>query len=532
MAFSTCFALLCFPFTLDDAYITFHYARNLAAGHGFGIWNIGEPPVEGCSSLLWTVILGLGMRLHVSPFYLSKLLGFICAIAMPLSAYQAYRSIAEENGSDSEQARSYACAALLLSCYVPLFFYSVTGMETTFFALQVLLLLLLPTLKLEKGRMAAVIFLSMSMVLTRPEGVFLGVLVFGCELLRARNGRYRRYAAAGMLAVLGTFAAITLFRFDHFNALLPNTYYAKATGGSLFRRLLLGVFYVIRFLELVLPITVVFCFLLVHGRKTIRSSTSQTSLLFIVVAYTVYVMKVGGDPDSAFPFRRHFVHIIGILALLMGSLIAKYFRSLSAAVGFTATLAGVTVLWMVVGWARTEMWSGFRLEKKIGLLRLAPVRPIWSWFQRYSSSQTLTALSGAGEWPYVVPGRYIDMLGLNDAHIARYGMVDPSSAFQDSKSDMHYVISRRPDILDGYFPATELLQNKCPIELHGNRGLMLREMVKDQNFINEYRFVVNGPYKLMDHAIFFRADYVTKLHDPELVTVPVLQTSLYRQPCS
>src|SRR5262245_34549479 len=45
-----------FWFVTDDAYISFRYARNLA--HGFGLrYNVTEnPPVEGYSNFLWTLL--------------------------------------------------------------------------------------------------------------------------------------------------------------------------------------------------------------------------------------------------------------------------------------------------------------------------------------------------------------------------------------------------------------------------------------------------------------------------------------------
>src|SRR5216117_1663064 len=39
-------------FTIDDAFITFRYSANLAAGHG-PVWNVGEDPVEGFTNFLW-----------------------------------------------------------------------------------------------------------------------------------------------------------------------------------------------------------------------------------------------------------------------------------------------------------------------------------------------------------------------------------------------------------------------------------------------------------------------------------------------
>src|SRR4051794_37248022 len=44
-------------FTIDDAYISFRYAENLASGHGL-VYNLGER-VEGYTNFLWVVLLAL-----------------------------------------------------------------------------------------------------------------------------------------------------------------------------------------------------------------------------------------------------------------------------------------------------------------------------------------------------------------------------------------------------------------------------------------------------------------------------------------
>ena len=95
-----------------------------------------------------------------------------------------------------------------------------------------------------------------------------------------------------------------------------------------------------------------------------------------------------------------------------------------------------------LAWCRTDSTKSFRLVRKDGLLRIAPERPARAWFSRYSSPQTLTAVAGAGEWPYLVLGRYIDIPGSNDRYIAKNGAVDPASVFQDWK--IWYALCTRP----------------------------------------------------------------------------------------
>ena len=52
-------------YTLDDAFISFRYARNFAEGHGI-VFNPGER-VEGYTNFLWVVILAVPFLLHVDP---------------------------------------------------------------------------------------------------------------------------------------------------------------------------------------------------------------------------------------------------------------------------------------------------------------------------------------------------------------------------------------------------------------------------------------------------------------------------------
>ena len=64
-------------FTVDDAYISYRYARNLARGWGL-VYNYGER-IEGYTNFLWTVILGGAIKLGVDPDIAAKVLGALFA---------------------------------------------------------------------------------------------------------------------------------------------------------------------------------------------------------------------------------------------------------------------------------------------------------------------------------------------------------------------------------------------------------------------------------------------------------------------
>ena len=68
-------ALAALPkWTIDDAFISYRYAQNLAE-HGELTWNPGEDPVEGYTGVALPVILAAGMKVGIEPTTSSKALG-------------------------------------------------------------------------------------------------------------------------------------------------------------------------------------------------------------------------------------------------------------------------------------------------------------------------------------------------------------------------------------------------------------------------------------------------------------------------
>src|SRR5215470_19748567 len=98
---------LVYNFVTDDAYISFVYSRNFAE-HGQLAFNLGQP-VEGYTSFLWTVVLGLGMLVGIPPELSSRVLGTACGLA---TLYVALRLAERALGRRSPWA---ALPALLLA---------------------------------------------------------------------------------------------------------------------------------------------------------------------------------------------------------------------------------------------------------------------------------------------------------------------------------------------------------------------------------------------------------------------------------
>src|SRR5262252_10245210 len=66
--------------TIDDAYITFRYARHFAEGYGLGAWNHTGEHVEGYSSLLWTLLLAGAAWIGADVRIASKVFGSVAAL--------------------------------------------------------------------------------------------------------------------------------------------------------------------------------------------------------------------------------------------------------------------------------------------------------------------------------------------------------------------------------------------------------------------------------------------------------------------
>ena len=90
------FAVLAFSrrWTNDDCYITFRYAQNIAEGAGF-VWNPTDPvPVEGSTSMAWTLLNAAVIGLEQHPTIVSQMIGLLSGVLLLPLLYLAARRLA------------------------------------------------------------------------------------------------------------------------------------------------------------------------------------------------------------------------------------------------------------------------------------------------------------------------------------------------------------------------------------------------------------------------------------------------------
>jgi hypothetical protein len=147
-------------FPLDDSWIHFHFARNLAEGQGFA-YNPGVP-VAGSTAPLWTLLLGGTFGLLGSHPGWAKALGAIAALGAALMAGRLTRRLTGD-------PRWGVLAAVLTALAGPLVWGALAGMEVTLAAL----VFTAATLSVIEGRAWTAAFLLALAVLCRPEAMLM-----------------------------------------------------------------------------------------------------------------------------------------------------------------------------------------------------------------------------------------------------------------------------------------------------------------------------------------------------------------------
>jgi arabinofuranosyltransferase len=490
--------------TLEDAMISFRYALRVAEHYPFGYWNRVGPAVEGYTSMLWVWILSFAGPNIDRIITLSKFCGTLSFLGIPTAfLFMGSRPVLLPAVDAPAFRRACAFAALATLVYVPLIWYAAVGMETTLFALLVTLVMLAPICVDDVATLTAFNILA---VTTRPDGAVFVLLSALSYLLLDERHRRRRACILGL--ALSALTALFAWRISYFGYPMPNTYYAKAGGAGL-THIPAGLHYVgtwtLSHPWLLIPVLICLGIKFSGWREDLPRFL--LALVGTLSIYAILIIKVGGDDYAAFPFWRHALQVTPLLFFL-----TFYSLELVKAPSWIrpAVLLS-TFAWPLLGLVPNVQSANLRDQAIDGLHRHhlmanQPFNPFFIWLRSMTDDSTLISTSLAGELPLAVDAIHIDALGLNDEFIAHHGTFDPHGTI-DSKSDMAYVMSKRPDIVEGYVSASSILRRHPFSELIKTRPKMVTEMLTNDEFRNNYVFVTNAPYEFFDRAIFMRADF-------------------------
>ena len=212
-------ALLFGAWIVDDAGITFVYARNLAAGHGL-VSQPGLPPVEGFSNFLWMLAF---VPAFLAGLFDPVIVPKLASLALLAGSFVLLdRALFSLTGS---RAVSLVTLSLLAVCS-PFVIWTVSGLENPLYVFLLCLLLWLIIREREGDAFPlAAGLVAAGLALTRPDGILFAGLYPLLTLTTGKSGWGRAIRYAGVFALL--LGAFLLFRWTCFGDLVPNTYYAK-----------------------------------------------------------------------------------------------------------------------------------------------------------------------------------------------------------------------------------------------------------------------------------------------------------------
>jgi arabinofuranosyltransferase len=477
---------------VDDAFISFRYAENLA--HGFGlVYNLGQR-VEGYTNFLWTILLAAAARAGATPVFTSialnllAALGSIAILAIWAGDLFAARKPAAgyplEPGNDVPPARSARSMGLFLAALPPLLFaafgsqarYVVSGMETLLFGFLVLAATWF-LLQREEPLAAGLTFALAAM--TRPEGVlyfFLAGCGYALEVWRRQTGRNeetpvdrssRRHSWLLLIAgFVVPFGCYVVWRWHYYSDPLPNTFYAKA-GGFEWARIERG-------LESLRSVTGSWGMypviaLMVGSLPSLlaRRSGQRVTILRVaaldVLATVGYFVFVGGDFLEFFG-PRFFMPVLPFALLLTAEGLGNCAEFLRRP-GRGSLVPSPVRIGLVLGSALLLLLNAFAFSwpsRDFQAGAFAQIMESWEdlglWIGAMTPRGSVIADGGAGIVPYYSERSNIDMYGLTDRHIGHMKPLEGSfKKTAHEKFDPGYVLSKRPD-----FIVTQMSRDRAP----------------------------------------------------------------------
>jgi arabinofuranosyltransferase len=465
------------PLTIDDSYISFRYARNLADGLGL-VYNAGER-IEGYTNFLWTLLLALGIKLGADPTITAKVMGGGAALGTLVVVYRL-----------SERLQPYrfvpALATWLLASSMVFAGYAVLGLETALFIFFICLGLLLLTRESEEPARFPLSGLCYALAgLTRPEApLYLGLAM----LLLGRQMFARQNLIRGLLfaAVIGTHL---LWRHGYYGAWLPNSFSAKT--GNLHDQLLRGQDYLSRYLDAqgaVLWLGVLGITLAVARRSRLGLTLTATAL-----AVAGYVVLVGGDWMPVFRFLAPFEPFAFLLVDFgVRGTAENSPRAVGAALAIFGIGAGVHRATVVR--EETEQFLGEKRNWDQSATALA------SWFKQYNHPGMI-AMGDIGYVGWTTNYPILDILGLVDPVIAKL----PGG----------YTTKQGPEYLDHFFE--KMPEYFILISTHGDCDHPFHPSIRAVYADPQGRFKAN--YRVVHRLNFGDSGWCVYRHSPQVAEV-------------
>jgi hypothetical protein len=427
---------------VDDAYITFRYAHNLAH-HGQLVFNRGER-VEAISNVLWAFVLvpaaWLGTSLPNAAVVLSLMLTAVAFLRMwQLSAIL-----------DAPRSVALGGIAVVVGNSTVLHAWT-SGLEGALYGA----LLVEIVFRYAKGALGIAALMAGLLAATRPEGVAVGALMIIVLAVERRSFLVMRVPAAIWVAAVGSLA---LFRLTYFGSVFPNSVVAKTylyRHGEWSHVLQEGIRYVWGFMNASGPMVALSgaaLVLFIIYRPWERGPSSSVFILCVLLILWSFVVTMarGGDWMPGYRLLSLYGGLYGVLCLhipLFGVPLGVPSRFLVPAL---LALSVGPVAYATITAPSDSFTRG--VVERINTESTAPCYPEFA--RRLAPllrEDDIVASEAIGVVSYrLIDTQIHDVLGLGDPYIARSGM----PIFQFGKLNLNYTVNVvRPAVMLCHTPS-------------------------------------------------------------------------------
>jgi len=392
------------PYTCEDAYITYRFSRNMAAGLG-PVFNAGEQ-VEGYSNFLWMAAIALADRAGIAVTAFSQIVGVICNTLTFLLVWYIPRRYFDLRG------KTTFLGPLLYILFLPFHYYAFSGLETSLYIFLVLLCLHAVLWAHNRtGPFAVCCFLFLLTALTRPEGIIFFVFMGGYLLFRAaaKKEPLKPYIPGVALFVAG-YGIFMLWRLSYYGLPFPNTYYAKGSFPFLIRSalgLLINKGFILRYPHFLL-------FLLVPlGFVQLRRERKLAAALVFLCAGLFF--SIGFSGFDWMPFFRYTLPVVPVLIVLCQLMFSELWHRVVLSGHTKQKAVWVCVSLLFIGIAAEQFSQDLAFNarwKKISDYAFHNQQTAGDWMRKQLGTKPLIAMGDVGRLAYFSEARILDVFGL------------------------------------------------------------------------------------------------------------------------
>lgn len=462
------------PFTTDDAFISWRYADHLAHGNGL-LWNLQQAAVEGYSNFAWVIIVSLLIACGLPIVTMVKIIACLCLLSSLIFLYQLARSFL-----------SPLMATLpiyLFSHYQGIVWWTVSGLETSLFmtlaifsSLQALRAMGFHhrdktyLLKYQPAHWMGCCLGLTLMALARFDGVLWAPVILAfilCCLSKAKAWRYLGHLTLiFVLFFILPYALYFSWRLYYFSQWIPNSFVCKSMS-SFYHVELINDYLFIAFPCFILSLPY-----LLYPKDCKPCLLWLPSLIYLVLLYKA-------NPNIAY-YNRHFLAAFSLFSLLPVLGIQQVLDFFKYTSGLKALLSTVIIILFSHFFIPGNHINLIRTEVIHYQQRSAMREEIAAYLSAHVPPNGQVLLADCGIIPFYSRHdiQFIDSLCLNNKEM---------TSMSGDQYNQYLQQRLKPEwIVDTYYP-----------DLH--HGNMLNETLKQKGFYNNYTLVK----QFQSHAFAF-----------------------------